>query len=134
MIRFVFNLPFKCHRYLIEPISDTPHLKSKLTDRFLKFALSVKNNSRPMIKNLYNLQVNDFRSEFGSNVIGICNDFNCYNLMHVKRGSFKYHPVENYNNWRVSILKELLVMRENHLFIHLNQNEINEMITHISCS
>ena len=37
MIRFVFKLPYMSHRYLLEPISNTSHLKTKLTDRFVKF-------------------------------------------------------------------------------------------------
>ena len=34
MLRFVFKLPFMSHRYLLELLSKTPHLKTKLTDRF----------------------------------------------------------------------------------------------------
>ena len=134
MVRFVFKLPSMSHRYLLEPLSSTPHLKTKLTDRFLKFHETVKNSLRPLIKNLYNLQVKDFRSDFGHNVQMINGMLNIDNLSFAKRGSVKYHPIRTYDEWRISILNELVTMKSNQSFSVLTLDELNDLITHVSCS
>ena len=134
MVRFVFKLPSMSHRYLLEPLSNTPHLKTKLTDRFLEFQETVQNSLRPSIKNLYNLQVNDFRSDFGHNVQMINGMLNIDNLSFAKRGSVKYHPIQTYDEWRISILNELVTMKSNQSFSVLTLDELNDLITHVSCS
>ena len=118
MIRFVYNLPFDSHRYLLEPISNTSHVKTKLTNRFLKFYETVKNSSKPLINNLFNVQSNDFRSDFGHNVLMICTECQVSNLSLTKI----YVP----------ILKELLAIRENNLDSFLTSDETSHLISYIS--
>ena len=134
MVRFVFKLPSMSHRYLLAPLSRHPPLKTKLTDRFLKFHETVKNSLRPSIKNLYNLQVNDFRSDFGHNVQMINGMLNIDNLSFAKRGSVKYHPIRTYDEWQIFILNELVTMKSNQSFSVLTLDELNDLITHVSCS
>ena len=121
------------HRYLLEPLSKCSHVKTKLTDRFLKFYKTVKHNPRPGIRNLFNLQVSDFRSDFGHNVLSLNNGL-LTSLSHVKRGSVKYHEIHSSNLWRVPILSELLSMRDNKVCSNLNVSEISDLIYYISCT
>ena len=100
----------------------------------MKFHETVKNSLRPSIKNLYNLQVNDFRSDFGHNVQMINGMLNIDNLSFAKRGSVKYHPIRTYDEWRISILNELVTMKSNQSFSVLTLDELNDSITHVSCS
>ena len=52
MIRNVINRPFNTHRYLIEPISGVNHLKTKLTDRFIKFHDSILKCEKNITRNI----------------------------------------------------------------------------------
>lgn len=135
MVRFIFHLPFKCHRYFIEPLSETSHLKTKLTDRFLKFYHSLHNNAKPMIRNLKDLQENDQRSEFGANVRGICLVNNYDSIFSVEKGSVRYNPIDNNNIWRVQIVKELLLVRQNnYLTLNFHNLEIENMLDYLACT
>ena len=69
---------------------------------------AVKNSLRPSIKNLYNLQVNAFRSDSGYNVQMINGMLNIGNLSFAKRGSVKYHPIRTSDECRISILRAFL--------------------------
>ena len=72
MIRNVFNLPFRTHRCLIEPVSCTPHLFTRLTNRFMKFYNSIYSSDKCVINNLRCVQQNDLRSTFGLNIHNMC--------------------------------------------------------------
>ena len=100
----------------------------------MKFHDTVKNSLRPSIKNLYNFQVNDFRSDFGHNVQMINDLLNIDNLSFGKRGLVKYHQIRASDEWRISLLNELVTMKSNQSFSVLNLDEINDLITFVSCS
>lgn len=138
MIRFVFNLPRNshrtAHRYLIEPVSNTPHLKTKLSDRFLKFYLSLYNCDKPIVRHLKDIQENDFRSDFGMNVRTICNLSGVKNMLLVKRGSIRYHPINDLDKWRVPILNEILAILNNRLFLDFNEPDLQHIVNFLSCT
>ena len=77
-----------------------------------------------MIRNLFNLQVKDVRSDFGINVRGIRE-----NIRNVQ-----YHPIAINEKWRVPLLKELLLVRQNKLVLDLDCNSVNLLINFISSS
>ena len=108
MIRNVFNLPYNSHRYLIEPISGIPHLKTMIVDRFLKFYNSILNCNKFITRNLANIQSKDCRSDFGRNINNICREKNTLLFSNVRKGDIKYFPITENDKWRVPILKELL--------------------------
>ena len=93
MVRFIFKLPYRSHWYLIEPISETPHLLTKLTNRFIKFYSALSRCDKAIVHNLKYIQENDHRSDFGMNVQRISNINNASNFNNVKFGSVRYHPV-----------------------------------------
>ena len=132
MIRNVFNLPFRTHRYLIEPISGINHLKTMLTDRFIKFYDSILNCDKNITRNLAILQAKDCRSDFGRNIYNICREKGVQFFKDISKGDIKYFPISYHDEWRISILKELL--QSKFYFFPLNYDEINFMIEHIACS
>ena len=132
-VRYVFQLPLMCHRYFIESMSDSFHLKTKLISRFVKFYTSLLNCNRPSIRNLLTLQENDCRSDFGSNVQQIrprCRD---YQLSNFDKVNFKYMTVNECDKWRVPVLKELMAIKCNNLTIDFSDDDVNDMIFLIAC-
>ena len=68
MIKNVYNLPYKTHRYLIDPIYGITHLKTRHTDRYIEFHDSILQCYKNITRNLAILQAKDFRSDFGRNI------------------------------------------------------------------
>ena len=81
VIRIVFNLPYRTHRYLLEPYSGFTHLFSLLTNRFLKFYETLFYWDKNVIRNLRIIQENDCRSTFGINIRNICMRNNTENIL-----------------------------------------------------
>ena len=134
MIRFVFGLPCNSHRYLIAPISDTSHLKTKLTDRFIKFHEMVKCNDKPIVQNLFKFQAKDVRSVFGKNVFNICNSSQKVSLESVSRGDVKYHPISNDDSWKLPLIKELILLKFNVLEVDFDPDFITQILNFTSTS
>ena len=66
--RKIFNIPLNTHKFLIEPITGSQHLKFKLLKKFLKFIYNVKSHSKNIVRNLYSVICNDTNSITGSNL------------------------------------------------------------------
>ena len=124
MIRFVFKLPFRSHRYLIEPISETTHLKTKLANRFLKFCSSLDLCNKPIVRNLKYVQVNDCRSDFGVNC-RILSDLN---------NVAQYHPIAVCDEWRVPFIKEILSVFNHDLAVDLDNTDLKYILDFVACS
>ena len=132
MIRFVFRLPFNSHRYFIAPVSDSSHLKTKLTDRFLKFYELIKCNNKPMVRNLYKYQSRDVRSVFGRNIFNICNSTHNITLEAVSRGDVKYHPISRDNSWKVPLIEELILLKFHVLEWDFDNDSITQILKLLS--
>ena len=64
----MFDLPIQTHRYIIEPISQTKHLKNVLMERFLSFLMQIEKSTKKVPKQLLAFTKNDVRSTTMSNV------------------------------------------------------------------
>ena len=135
MIRNVFNLPQQTHRYLIEPISETHHVFSMLTNRFIKFFLRLYSSDKLVIRNLCQLQLFDMRSTFGSNILHICLAQKILNPLNMRKDLLKYKEIPDSEIWRVNFIKDVLSVRLNSRDQNiLSLNELNQVLFCISCN
>ena len=51
-IRIMFDLPIQTHTFFIEPVSESPHIKSILIKRFLNFVNAVRFSTKSILRNL----------------------------------------------------------------------------------
>ena len=130
VIRIVFNLPYRTHRYLLEPYSGFTHLFSLLTNRFLKFYETLFYSDKNVIRNLRIIQENDCRSTFGINIRNICMRNNTENIFDCQKFGVKYFPIDNNDLWRVNFLKDLC--ESNNSF--LSEDELNDIIEFVACN
>ena len=110
-VKIMANLPYQTHRYLIEPVSDTRHMKTKLIRNFLNFIKSIKESSKPVLKQLYDLTKDDVRTTTGSNLRNILLLTNKLHVDELHPGivdSIKYHQIEQKEMWRISMVTELI--------------------------
>ena len=58
-VKVLFDLPRETHRYFIEPVSETLHLKTMLCSRFLSFFNSLQTSNKMAVRLLSNLCKNN---------------------------------------------------------------------------
>ena len=51
-VKVMFDLPIQTHRFIIEPISQTKHLKNVLMERFLSFLMQIEKSTKKVPKQL----------------------------------------------------------------------------------
>ena len=72
VLRNVYQLPPRTHRYILEPFTERSHLFTRLTNRFINFYKTLFFSSKNVIRTLVMSQMSDCRSSFGSNIKMIC--------------------------------------------------------------
>ena len=104
-VKIMFGLPRSAHRFFIEPLTGTAHLKKVLIRRFLSFVDSIKNSKKIALKNLFKVVKNDCRSVTGRNLNMIRNlvgKDSVENLVPMDSDSIKYCEIKAEDRWRLS--------------------------------
>ena len=131
IVRIIFDLPPRTHRYLIEPYSGFHHIFTLLINRFMKFYSTIFQSDKKIISNLRLCQENDCRSTFGRNIRNICIRNETLTFSSCEKFALKYFPMNEKDNWRINALKELKQVGAIEGF---SEDEIKEMIEYIACN
>ena len=115
-IRIVLNVDRCTHRYLIEPLSGTLHLKTMLASRYATFYHSLILSNKLPVRFLARLSENDNRTVLGKTLSTLCNqleedDLSCVNSTVIKNKLCYRAPPED-DLWRLSLGSELLQIRD----------------------
>ena len=136
-VRVMFDLPQDTHRYFIEPISETRHLKFVLIDRFLNFLTQIEKSTKQVPKQLLRFIKSDARSTTGSNLRNILLLTGKDTIDEISRDdtkALKYHECEPENLWKTKMLTELIDVKNNKLTVDgFKYEELDEMVTFL-CS
>ena len=131
-MRLMLDLPRETHRYLIEPLSNTVHIKKILIQRFLRFLQQIRISSKKSTKFLLNTIMQDTRSTTGSNLRNILlssSKFTIYELVPNDALSVDYHPIAISEEWRVKFISEIINTKHKQLnIINLTDEELEEML------
>ena len=138
-VRILFRLPFDTHRYLIEPISDVPHVKTVLCSRFYSFVNTINTCDKICVRFLANLFQRDLRTVLGNNCINIANECKINVSLVTKqlvKSNQRYANVQVDDEWRVPIIKELILIRSHHLILddNFDDTDLTNMINHLCSS
>ena len=118
MIRNVWNLPNTTHKYFIEQISESPHLKTILCQRFLTFIQSLLNSKKKCLSQLARKMVMDQGSISGKNLnfVSTHSGYPSYSILKMSPravlSELKFYPVPEDSAWKVNLLKELISLRD----------------------
>ena len=113
-IKVMADLPYATHRYLIEPVSEQKHMSIQLIQNFVGFMEKIRNSTKQILKMLYQITRKDVKTVTGSNLRNIlCLTDLCGVDMLDKNSvaNLKYSSVDEDNRWRVSMVKELIDMK-----------------------
>ena len=67
----MLGLPRDSHRYFLEPLSGTVHVKSDLIKRFLNIIQKIKRSGKQTLNYVLDVVSNDVRSAIGKNLSNI---------------------------------------------------------------
>ena len=131
-MRLMLDLPREAHRYLIETISETRHIKIMMMKRFLTFIQQIRNSNKIACKSLLDSILLDTRSTTGSNLRNILlktDRPHVYELVPNDVLELKYHPIEEKEIWRLPIIQELIEAKQHQFDIfQFTDAEVEEML------
>ena len=105
----MLDLPWPTHRYLIEPLTGTPHISKVLVKRYLSFIEKIEKSEKSSLKQLLSLSRSDVRTVTGHNlrtIMLLAGKTKIDDLDH--NIAIDYHPIEGRNKWKVNLIQELI--------------------------
>ena len=109
--RIMFNLPRNTHKYLIEPLSQSEHIKKTFMKRFLSFVDKINSSTKIALKNVFNTVKHDCQSVTGSNLRNIMllvDKSRIVDLCVEDASQISYHEIEEDELWRVDLANEMI--------------------------
>ena len=109
--RIVYSLPRTAHRYLVESISQRPHIIRSLWKRFLKFSRSINCSRKPVLRNLFHQIRYECRTVTGRNLwlIMLKTNHDVYNKSDLQFDwKMPHYTMSAEETWRVPVIEELL--------------------------
>ena len=139
LIRNLWNIPNTSHRYLIEHISASSHLKSVLYKRYLTFVQSLKQSKKKCLSELSKIVIMDHGSITGQDLSMIAKDagLDTFRIMNMSPNAvadlLEFAPVPENCEWQVNLIKELLEIRSGGLVVeNISSEEIQNLINFVS--
>ena len=130
-IRKMLRLDRTTHRYLIEPLSNTRHIKISLMERFRNFSEKLSTSSKTAVKYLHYSVKNDCRSITGMNTRRNL----LTNHQTNKNGKIQFVPIPPNQQWRINFIKDLLDIRDGLLSMDTwERMDIDDTLYHLCTS
>ena len=132
------DVSIRTHRYFLEHLAGTRHLKITLMKRFLNFVQQIENSSKVLPKLLLQTIRNDARSTTGSNlrnILLLTRKYDNTKLVPLDVLGIQYEPILDDNKWKIDMTMELIDVKWGEAGIeNLSTAEINEVLEHICTS
>ena len=137
-MRLMLDLPRETHRYLIEPLSNTLHIRKILVQRFLKFLQQIIKSSKRSTTFLLHSIIHDTRSTTGSNLRNILlktNKSRIYELVPNDALCVDYHPIAICEKWKVEFISKIIQSRHKQLSIsNIAEEDLEDMLIYLCVS
>ena len=141
-LKQIWKLPHQTHRYFFEKLTSSPHPKVLLARRFLKFIDLIENGDKVCCKFLLRTVMMNRNSVTGKNVRNIELEAGQQIQLSILKQDLsniclKIHfcEVPDEEKWRIALLKEISLIKSNHLHLEqFNSSEIDEILNYICIS
>ena len=138
MVRTTFSLPRDSHRYFIEPVSESSHVKVLLASRLVKFHKMMLQSKRSSIALLATMNEKDSRTRHGNNLLNIAKDSDTglENLTsQLIKEKIKFVHVPEQDEWKIPIVNEVLKVQSDCLTLsEFDKNDMKDMIKMLTTS
>ena len=137
-MRRMYKLDRKTHRYIIEPISDVPHIKFVLLKRFLSFTNKLANSSKRPVRMMYNLIKQDCLSTTGSNIRRIMHLQMKNTIYEVNESSLNhlvFSPIRESDKWKMSMVQEIVDIKNKRKRLEgFDDDQLSDILTYLTTS
>ena len=135
-MRLMLDVPRETHRYLIEPLSDTPHIKiiliKRLIKRFLTFLQQIRKSNKCASKHLLSVISHDARSTTGSNLRNILlrtDKYRVSDLAPADAFQVKYHTIGSAESWRLPFIADIIETRNCQVdILNISDADLEDML------
>ena len=139
MPKIAFNVSRYTHKYLIETISNVLHPKVMLSSRYIGFHKTINEKcTKPVVKILSKLNTYDLITVYGHFLqkISISCNTEINELTHsIVKEKMRYRKVSNEDIWRLDVINDLLLAREDDLIIpNFDKKEMEDMLNFVCSS
>ena len=136
-VRRMFNLPWQTHCYLVEPVSQQPHVRKLMARRFLNFVQSIRRSKKIAIRNLLKSIEFDTRSVTGQNLRNLLLQSNVLDIQKLKGSDVttEYRSISEEDKFRVGFINEIIEVMNNNLEIaDFTDDELGELLEFLCVS
>ena len=131
-VRKMLDLPLATHRYLIEPVSETFHLRRILMNRFISFLHQIERSGKVATKQLLGVIYRNTQSVTGSNIRHILRLTGRRHWREVRKvdvENIDYFRIPEQEKWRVGLIHEMLEIRSSEVQLEgFTVEETNEIL------
>ena len=133
----MFNLPRTTHRYLLEPLTEKPHVQFSIMKRFVNFCDQLRHSKKLVLNMMIKHCENNSQSKTGHNLRTILLKTEKTNISQIDSASInsqKYFRIPDGEEWRVDFLKELIEVRNDPALLENFSIEEIEDFIHFACT
>ena len=133
--RIMLGLPRESHRYFIEPLSSTKHIRFALMERYIKFAKSMEMSEKMILRKTFRSVKRDCRSTTGENLRNIMKLTKKTDVDDIKIGSTNgpvYNEIPEGDEWKVKFAAELIQIKSNRHGIDFSTAELDEILREVT--
>ena len=131
-MRLMLDIPRETHRYLIDSLSNTKHIKIILIKRFLTFIDQIRKSSKSAIMSLLNSIHLDARSTTGSNLRNILLETDKASISDLSPNDafqVEYLPIKPEEKWRLPFIKDIIEAKnENMVIQNIEDGDLDDML------
>lgn len=125
------------HEYVVEELTDGPPLQAMLHSRYVGFIRSLDFSHKHEVKLLYNICRYNLLTVTGSNIKCIMKTYKCQSIQEMMERKIEIstkvlNQIKDEDEWKPSMLEELVDMRDGRSSSNLSDDEIEYMIELIS--
>ena len=117
-VRNVLKLDRCTHRYLIEPLSNCPHLMTLLLSRFANFYKSLLSTKKSSVRYLVRTMECDLRTVLGRTLLFLRKETNLTDqhpstlTSKIVKANIQYKQICAEDQWKINMAKELIDVRD----------------------
>ena len=111
----MLNLPRTTHRFFLEPLSNTKHLKKSLKKRFIKFVEKLRKSKKEVLRCVLREIEHDCRSTTGRNIRKLLLESKKHQLSEINVNNHAYVQVPEGSDWKIGMVAEMLNVKAGYL-------------------
>ena len=133
--RIMLGLPRQAHRYFIEPLSSTKHIRFALMERYIKFAKTMEASEKMVLRKIFQSVKRDCRSTTGENLRNLMKLTMKTDVDEIEIGSthkLVYNQIPSGEEWKVDFAEELVEIKSNRQGVDFSTAQLDEILREVT--